>query len=235
MDTQMINGSKNFINQNAEIFGFSPDDYQTFVTAYSELSYAMSHNDYNMVSLFSLVREQLGKKNFFKFLTAGLHLAPSEISDINRKLAAYQQIPNQIIWNTIGYRGVQKIVSMSTDTRGRLLQDISDHGDNLTLKEFYSLYGKYSKSGEKSGGKRDWKSGERNWNKKNDKKNDEKLSDRSDERISLTRSDLERIVRRSVESVMSPSMGNRGKRGGKGKSQISGSKLSRFEFKPMTV
>jgi len=234
MDTQMINGKKNFINQNGETFGFNSEDYQTFVTAYSELSYAMAHNDYNMVSLFSLVREQLGKKNFFKFLTAGLHLSPSEISDINRKLAAYQQIPNQIIWNTIGYRGVQKIVSMSTDTRGRLLQDISDHGDNLTLKEFYSLYSKYSKkSGEKSSGK-----GERNW--KNDKKNDKKLSDRSDdvdtlsdERISLTRSDLERIVRRSVESVMSPSMGKRakhGKRNGKDKS-----KLSRFTFQPMTV
>lgn len=221
----MIDDVKSILNQNdGETFGFSSEDYQSFVTAYSELSYAMAHNDFNLVSLFNLVREQLGKQDFSKLLTKGLRLSESEISDLNRKLAAFQQIPSQIIWNTIGYRGIQKIMSMPTTNRDLLLQDISEHGDNLTPKEFYSLYGKYSK-GEKAS----------KWLGKGERSSDSRKG--SDERISITRSDLERIVRRSVETVMGPSIqkDKRGKKNQKNHKFSGSSKLGRFAFQPMMV
>jgi len=219
MENQMIDDVKNILNQNGETFGFSSEDYQSFVTAYSELSYAMAHNDFNLVSLFNLVREQLGKQDFSKLLTKGLRLSESEISDLNRKLAAFQQIPSQIIWNTIGYRGIQKIMSMPTTNRDLLLQDISERGDNLTLKEFYSLYSKYFNE------RSEWAT------KGEDTDSDEHSSDG---RISITRSELERIVRRSVETVMGPSI-QKNKRGKKNHKFSGSSKLSRFAFQPMMV
>jgi hypothetical protein len=226
MDTQMIDSVKKcLLNKNGETFGFSAEDYQSFVTAYSELSYAMAHNDYNLVSLFNLVREQLGKQDFYKLLTTGLRLSASEISDLNRKLAAFQQIPSQIIWNTIGYRGIQKIMSMPSTNRDLLMQDISERGDNLTLKEFYSLYGKYSKNQKAETA---WDKDEK-WSRSTNRKG-------SDERISITRSDLERIVRRSVETVMGPSTkGKHGKKNQKNHKFSGSSKLSHFSFQPMMV
>ena len=231
MDTQMIDSmKKTLLNKNGETFGFSSEDYQSFVSAYSELSYAMAHNDYNLVSLFNLVREQLGKQDFYKLLTTGLRLSASEISDLNRKLAAFQQIPSQIIWNTIGYRGIQKIMSMPSTNRDLLMQDISERGDNLTLKEFYSLYGKYSKRSES-----DKENSYRPRNKDKKRSNKGWNQDRSDESITLTRSDLERIVRRSVESVMSPTNSKQGKKNHKSHKLSGSSKLGRFAFQPMMV
>lgn len=234
MDNQMKNDSKTILNQNGETFGFSSEDYRSFATAYSELSYAMAHNDYNLVSLFNLVREQLGKQNFFKLLTNGLRLSASEISDLNRKLSAFEQIPSQVIWNTIGYRGIQKIMSMPVDKRDLLLRSISERGDNLTLKEFYSLYSQSSKNGKSKSEK------ESSYRPRKDKKrsNKDRSSKDSDESITLTRSDLERIVRRSVESVMNPStksQKNQGKKNHKSHKFSGSSKMGRFAFQPMMV
>lgn len=232
MDCQTKNKSlKNLMNQKGETYGFSSDDYQSFVRAYSEISYAMAHNDFSFASLFHVVREQLGKQNFAKLLSNGLRLSVSEISDLNRKLSAFDRIPSQTIWNTIGYRGIQKIMSMPSNDRDSLLRKLSEKGENLTVKDFYSFYGRQNgrNSDQKSDRKSDWKSE----SKKGRKQDRQSQNSRSGETITLTRSDLENIVRRSIENVLGSRKSQ--KQSGSAKKGKCPSKMNQIKLQAMIV
>jgi len=165
-------------SKNRSSFGFSREDYDSFKTSYSQISFATAHNDYCYVSLLSEARTQISEKNFSDLLRNGLRLSVSEISDINRKLAAFREIPSQIIWDTIGYRGIQKMMSMPRDSRETLMEAINSCGDNFTLKDFNSLYNRVTN------------------------RNTDKDTSKNSKMLTISRSDLEKVVRQSIEKVI---------------------------------
>jgi len=127
-------------NQN---YGLTTDAYVAFQATYSQQAMNFARAAFAEVELFSRIKDNVGKKNFYRLLTQALRFEQSDISALNRLMSAYRQISERTIWETIGVIGIGRVVSLPQQIRQQLIASLRNE-KNLTPNIFWSLYNSLS-------------------------------------------------------------------------------------------